>query len=281
MNESAVRGNVVLVQAKGRGKRKPAAPEGPARTLSSPEEITEAVFRGEGTTYWVAAQGVSGELLQALAGGVESGLSGSVGLRRSHFIVVLDDLGAGRHALLDAVFRRVLVREAGVHLLPAEELVEVFASPRRDELFVGGVVNVQDEVVVLYRGSMEPLLVPTSWFAPAGDGTAPDFADFSIDDFGQTVRFGPYEAAADAILYEHDADYRRRARKRLRETDRSFGASLRRLRLQKGVRRDDFPGVSDKQVARIERGETGKPRPATLAKLAARLGVRPDEIEEY
>ncbi len=175
---------------------------------------------------------------------------------------------------------RVPTRD-GTRLLALDELAEVLASPERAELFIGGVVDEADEVAVLYRGSLDPLLVPLAWFAPPGDGTAPDFGDLAVNDFGQTVRFGAYEAAADAILYEHDANFRRRARRRLRETERGFGPSLRRLRLQKGVARDDFPGISAKQVARLERGESGKPRPATLAALAARLGVRPEEIEEY
>lgn len=221
--------------------------------------------------YWIA-QGVS-TLLSALASGHSP--------RGDHSIVVLEAVNAGRQAVLDAVFRRVLVLDKNTQVLPLEELAEVFVAPNRDELFIGGIVDRQDRVVVLYRGDMEPLLVPTTWFEPSGNGVEPDFASFEVTDFGQTIRLGRYEAAGDAILYEFDPEYRRRARKRLRATDNSFGACLRRLRLQKGVRRDEFPGVSEKQIARIERGETGRPRAATLARIAERLGVRAEEIEEY
>jgi DNA-binding Xre family transcriptional regulator len=260
---------VLLLEEKASAAKPPA--DVPGRRLSSAEEIADALASERGPMYWIA-HGVS-TLLSTLATGRSS--------HGDHNIVVLEAVNAARQAVLDAVFRRVLVLDKNTHVLPLEELAEVFVAPHRDELFIGGIVDRQDGVVVLYRGNMEPLLVPASWFEPSGNGVRPDFADFEVTDFGQTVRLGPYEASGDAILYEFDPEYRRRARKRLRATDNSFGACLRRLRLQKGVRRDDFLGVSEKQIARIERGETGKPRAATLAKIASRLGVQPEEIEDY
>ena len=85
----------------------------------------------------------------------------------------------------------------------------------------------------------------------------------------------------DAVLYEMDEDYRRRLNNERRAEDRSLGASLRRLRLQRGLSRDDFPGVSAKSIARIERGEVEKPHAGTLRKVADRLGVAVKEIESY
>ena len=73
----------------------------------------------------------------------------------------------------------------------------------------------------------------------------------------------------------------RRAKKRQIERDRSFGGALRRLRLQKGLRRTDFPGLTAKEIARIERGEVKKQHQRTLAVLAKRLGVPVDKISRY
>jgi hypothetical protein len=131
------------------------------------------------------------------------------------------------------------------------------------------------------RGDLTRLVVPWSWFRPSGDGTAPDFDDVEVVDGGLTIRLGAYEAALDAILYEFDREYRARERQRRLEMDPSFGAALRRLRLQKGVARSDLPGVSDKEIARIERGEVKRPRRGTLRLVAERLGVEPAEIETY
>jgi hypothetical protein len=90
-----------------------------------------------------------------------------------------------------------------------------------------------------------------------------------------------YEAATEAILYEFDRDFRMRERQRRIEMDPSFGAALRRLRIQKGVPRSGFPGISEKEVARIERGEVSRPHAATLRVIADRLGVAPAEIETF
>jgi hypothetical protein len=45
--------------------------------------------------------------------------------------------------------------------------------------------------------------------------------------------------------------------------------------------RNDFPGISPKTIARIERKETEKPHGQTLGTLAKVLGAAPAEIETY
>jgi transcriptional regulator with XRE-family HTH domain len=57
--------------------------------------------------------------------------------------------------------------------------------------------------------------------------------------------------------------------------------ALRRLRIQRGLRRGGFAGISAKEIARIERGEVAKPHADTLARLAQRLGVKAEEIDTY
>jgi hypothetical protein len=95
------------------------------------------------------------------------------------------------------------------------------------------------------------------------------------------VQLGDYEAATEAILYDHDAAFRRRYKKNLLDHDASFGGALRRLRIARGLSRADFAPLSDKEVARIERGEVKRPRGRTLAVLAKRLRVKPDEIASW
>ena len=124
-------------------------------------------------------------------------------------------------------------------------------------------------------------IVPLKPSTDSGDATRPDFAQLGFTDYGRTVVLGDYEASADAILYELDPDYRRKLNKQRRLDERSFGASLRRLRLQRRLRRSDFKPISSKTIARIERNEVEKPHHDTLQVLGTRLGVRPDEIESY
>ena len=85
------------------------------------------------------------------------------------------------------------------------------------------------------------------------------------------------------MLYEYDPLYRRRIARERRKEDRSFGAALRRLRKQRGVRRADFAPLSAKTIARIEQGKVNPEhlRPSTFDIIAKRLAVEPGDIKTY
>ena len=194
-------------------------------------------------------------------------------------LLLLKPDAASHVEILRTCFRDVVV--ASESFLPAIQLADVLAAPERRDLFIGGRIDADARVLVLYRGDLSPILAPLAMFTRAGDGTTPDFRSFEVADFGQTLRFGRYEAAADAVLYELDAKYRRRLKAARRGSERGFGASLRRLRLQRGLRQSDFPDLSEKEIGRIERGEVERPHGSSIERIAARLGVRPQDIEDY
>lgn len=196
-------------------------------------------------------------------------------------LLLLEEPHARQHAVLHALFRAVVARREGLRLLPDHELLEVVAAPNRDELLIGGGVDEEDGVVVLRRGNLLPVIVPLAWFTSSRAGPKPDPSRLSIADFGQTVRLGEYEAATHAILYDFDEEYRRSAKKRALERDKSFGGALRRLRVLRGLSQDGFAGISAKEIARIEKGAVKKPHGETLRILAKRLRVKPEEIETY
>ncbi len=184
------------------------------------------------------------------------------------------------HAL-SSLFRPIAFLDDGV-FIAVDDLVEVLQAANRENLLIGGFVNKETQTVTLWRGDLQSLIVPFDAFEKSGDGTVPDFDSFSVTDCGQTVQLGDYEAAVDALLYEYDPKYRRSiAKKRLTE-EKSFGASLRRLRNQRGLTREDFePDLCAKTIARIEQGKVDKVHQATLAALAKRLSVKPEEIQSY
>jgi len=183
-------------------------------------------------------------------------------------------------AALEGHFDRVCFNSNG-GFLPVDELAAVLAAENRGDLFIGGTVSPQSRTITLWRGDLAPLTVPFSAFEPSGDGTKPEFSSFAVTDHGNTIRLGEYEAAADAILYEFDAEYRRRKAKERLARDRSFGASLRRLRKQRRLRREDFPPLSQKTIARIERGDVKDVRERTLRIIAKTLSVDPGDIGSY
>ena len=198
----------------------------------------------------------------------------------NHRLLLLNGTSRMEREVLSLVFRFVVSPGQGMRLLPAPELKDVLAAPERGDLFIGGFASSCDNLVVLYRGTLEPLVVPFAWFERR-PGARPDFDAMGVCDYGQTVTFGGWEVATDLILYAHDAAYRKRAKQRELQHDDSFGASLRRLRLAHGLRRADFPGLSEKEIARIERGEIEKPHQRTLEVIAQRLGVEVGELGSY
>jgi hypothetical protein len=195
-------------------------------------------------------------------------------------LLVTAELDTALREYLEALFLDV-VAGPPASFLPLDQLRDVLESDRRQDLAVGVLVNSDREAVILIRGDFDRIVVPWSWFRPTPAGLAPDFGDVEVTDYGLTIRLGRYEAATEAILYELDRDFRMRERQRRIEMDPSFGAALRRLRIQKGVPRSGFPGISEKEVARIERGEVSRPHTATLRVIADRLGVAPAEIETF
>lgn len=261
---------LLLVEPRGHASRALARLE--AARLRSESEIRDALDRHGRRALWVAPSAPAVRLLLAALAGRSKG---------DQRLLSLEPANGPRHGLLHAIFRFVVSADEGARLLPAEEISAVLGSANRADLFVGAAVAPDDAAVILYRGNLEPLVVALAWFRAPHGGPTPDPSRLAIADFGQTVRLGDYEAAADAILYEFDDAYRRRAKKRHIEQDRSFGGALRRLRLQKGLGRSDFPGLTAKEIARIERGNVKKPHQRTLAVLAKRLGVPADKIPRY
>ena len=193
-------------------------------------------------------------------------------------------LGNARPEILPALmrrFERVVYSFNGGGFLPREELDAVLKAPDRKDRFVGGMADKGGKTVVLWRGDLTPLVVPFSAFIPTANGIRPDWDRFAVTDYGHTLKFGSYEAAGDAVLYEYDPEFRRRLNKSRVATEQTLAHSIRRLRNQRQLTRNDFPGIDPKTMARIERGEVQKPHADTLESIAGRLGVALDQLGSF
>ncbi len=196
-----------------------------------------------------------------------------------HALLALKKVSVARRGLLDALFA-VVVEPTVTKMLPRDELREVLVADNRQDLFVAAHAVPQDDALVLFRGDLRSLIVPLSAFKGKKGGPKPNPRKVSVADYGQTVCLGEFEIASDALLYEFDPDARRRAKHREISADDSLGASIRRLRLQRGLARTDFGSLASKTIARIERGEV-EPRPTTVAYIAKALGVNADELSSF
>ena len=179
----------------------------------------------------------------------------------------------------------VVVDKGVARMLPARELREALEADNRADLLVAASYAPDAGVVTLYRGTLAPLVVPADWFESVGQatGTTPDLAALLPTDYGQTLQLGEAEVSADAVLYEFDADYRRQSKARLRHDD-GLGASVRRLRKQRGLSQEavaQATGLSRRELGRIERGEVEAPRQDTVALIAQALETAPTELAAF
>jgi hypothetical protein len=242
-----------------------------ARFPSSPSDVTEAFADVPPRSVWIARDAAFVNWL---------GQQPRSAARTDFRLIVLSRLAPSTRELTGVYFRHVLQPDANMSMLAADQLLEVLDADNRRDLFVAGLVDEGQQQVLLYRGDLDPLTVPVTWFAGGPKSPVADPDHLQIADYGHTVRLGAFEAAADAILYEHDRDYRRRTRRLELESDATLGGSIRRLRLQRGLARGEFP-VSEKTIARVERNDVQRPRAKTLAAIAETLGVPMDELASY
>lgn len=240
--------------------------------LSSPQAVRLSVAKATKDSFWVSyEEELTDELIRSLYG-------------PSHSLgdaLLIHSLNSQSIAPLAGTFHRFAF-SANNGFLPPDELAEALRSDNAKDLFIGGNVDSRIKVLTLWRANLDSLTVPFSAFEQSGDGISPDFTKFAVTDFGQTIQLGGYEAASDAILYEFDSEYRCRINAKRKQEEQSFGASVRRLRKQRGLSREDFePEITAKTIARIEQGKVEAIHKNTLEVIARRLQVKPEEIETY
>lgn len=96
---------------------------------------------------------------------------------------------------------------------------------------------------------------------------------FVIDEDGSFL-YWPHDDIhidIDTLKYHTNPKYRKKADLKRLQYNRKFGDTLKQLRKEASLRQSDIPGLSARQVRRIENGETPVTA-GTLEKLAAALG---------
>lgn len=255
---------------------------GPGRAVvcKRSQEIAKALAAATGDWLWISSgAAMTDELLRAVS---RSGAVRQGARRRWAALLTLKPPRPAAVAPLRSLFRQVVGETDGFRWLRGDQLCEVLAGDEEaaGDVFIGGAMDTQVGLLTLVRGNLERVTVPLSIFRPSAT-SQPDFRRFELDDYGHTVRLGDYEASADFVLYEVDAEYRKRRNAKRRGDERGFGPSLRRLRILKRVPQGGFAGLSARTIGRIERGEVRRPHGATLAIISRTLGVPAEEIETY
>jgi Helix-turn-helix len=190
-------------------------------------------------------------------------------------------LQGARSALLPTLWKRFKEVAFPSRLLPKEELDEVFKLSDREDRFIGGTVDKKSKTVTLWRGNFDSISVPFTAFPSTANGIHPKFDKFSVIDYGDALKFGDYESATEAVLFEYAPDFRQRLKQNHLAKEQTLGASIRRLRKQRRLTRSEFGNVDPKTLARIELGEVKSPHDSTLKQIAKVLGVPQAELSSY
>jgi DNA-binding XRE family transcriptional regulator len=200
---------------------------------------------------------------------------------RDQRLLCMTTMDSASQQVFGTYFPHLLAASDARVLLASPELETVVTSSVRADRFIAVAFDRGSKAIVLHRGNLDRVVVPLAWFANAASDAAADPLALDIIDCGQTVKLGSFEAATDAILYEFDDEYRRAVKQRTIAQDDSIGGSIRRLRLQKGLTRDEFPGVTAKSIARIERGDVLQPHSRTVERIARALAVSVRDLGSF
>ncbi|MCI0620636.1 MAG: hypothetical protein L0387_03020 [Acidobacteria bacterium] len=166
-------------------------------TLRTRSQMRRAIAEApKQNAVWIATKPDStDELLR------EAIASQTIGRRRLGGLLMLFPPRLGSLPALEEVFQPIAWGPADFALLPFHELVAATTAGNRAKLFVAGFVDWETDVATLYRGNLDRLVFSLSVIGRRFQARA---TPLSIIDSGQTVCFGDYQAASDAILLEVD-----------------------------------------------------------------------------
>lgn len=92
------------------------------------------------------------------------------------------------------------------------KVISLLTYKERYKYIIAAKVDKEKNFLIFVRGNGASGTIDLSFFTPSGTET-PDFEKLEIIDHGQTIKFGNYEAATDAILEEVERVYSNPPRK--------------------------------------------------------------------
>lgn len=166
------------------------------------------------------------------------------------------------------------LRNMIVHSSPGlpERVLRAWATGGQDHLIASAAVV--DNRLLLRSCTLERYEIGFHEL-PALAGLPPaSRSGFTLDPDGSFLHWeqGDVHIGLETLRYAVDPAFRVQTDLRRLSFDRSFGKAIASLRTERGLRRSDIPGVSAREVARIESGSTF-PRLDTIGRLAAAHGV--------
>lgn len=168
----------------------------------------------------------------------------------------------------------------GAYLAPDEHAVRRLVNARlvgAEQRYIASALIEGDKLVVW---SCEPKRyeVRASEIRALARMSAADLSSFELSESGSALHWdaGDVDLNLDGILYYVDPKVRREQDKASREEAARYAGAIRALREEHGLNQADIAGLTERQVRRVEQGES-TPRSETLRKLAAAHGLSLDQ----
>jgi DNA-binding transcriptional regulator YiaG len=167
----------------------------------------------------------------------------------------------------------------GAYLAPDEHAVRRLVNARlvgAEQRYIASALIEGDKLVVW---SCEPKRyeIRASAIPALARMSASDLPDFELSESGSALHWdaGDVDLNLDGILYYVDPKVRREQDKASREEAARYAGAIRALREERGLTQGDIAGLTERQVRRVEQGES-TPRSQTLRKLATAHGLSLD-----
>ena len=166
-----------------------------------------------------------------------------------------------------ARFERVVYFDAPDHLSPAKrKAIEQFDA----SVVLGSLFDSTSGLLTLMRADITAVVIDRD-ILKTQLGAANHRPELSAD--GTMLGCGGKMLPVVDLLMQVDPVFRREFRRRTWAQQRDLASRIRHLRKLRRARREDFPGLTAKTIARIERGEIKMPQRETLRLIAIHLGV--------
>lgn len=136
-----------------------------------------------------------------------------------------------------------------------------------------------DRELLVVSTSFEKLVIKVDQLAPLAGHSSASLRQFEIDPDGSFVYWPRLDVHLGWESFEHAVDPRKalRAKQQSRNFNRRYGAAIRNMREEAGLRQRDIPGIDSRQVRRIELGQC-RATPSALDSLARAHGLG---VEDY
>ena len=168
----------------------------------------------------------------------------------------------------------------GAYLAPDEQAVRRMIDARSEGAEDRRIASVLIEGKKLVVWSCEPKLyeVPASEIPALARMNAEHLGQFELNESGSCLHWdeGDVDLNLDGIRYHIDPKVRREQDRASRKEAERYAGAIRMLREEYQLAQTDIPGLTERQVRRVEQGES-TPRSGTLQKLASAHGVSLDQ----